>query len=444
MKTSHLIIKVSVMSFAMALSILAVAVSDDRVSFYEKSLDDVVSNIKACKGVDVVHVSKLCHEVSRGMDRNMALKLLREFEERIFAVDISKMSFREQLSMSYMVWNAAWGLWGAIPVSSDKERWEIRLKALEWKKKQLDRLLASPPEDNRPWSEKWQNPRAPRDSEKGQWEDAVFRFKSCFYKSDLRICVQAAEEERYSEEFRAWCFKEIEKIIGRPLTDDDIMFKEDVLRRRAKRLIDRIPSSWEESVEAFTNVAYKACEAISKIDNPTKRLECAIAYGESLFKLDRFVRECDVQGYWARINAHGMAKDILHELDVESKWIHAAKYRQLMKEELKYYEPLGSSTPMRMLKRNRWNEKEYEVLSKENERRREALKYRSFANQIRMSLKNHYKPIFEWGLKEDCYNLSPERKESLLKMIIEITGETPKWYQEELEENRKTPSTVAK
>jgi hypothetical protein len=29
-------------------------------------------------------------------------------------------------------------------------------------------------------------------------------------------------------------------------------------------------------------------------------------------------------------------------------------------------------------------------------------------------------------------------------MIIEITGETPKWYQEELEENRKTPSTVAK
>ena len=47
--------------------------------------------------------------------------------------------------------------------------------------------------------------------------------------------VQAAEEERYSEEFRAWCFKEIEKIIGRPLTDDDIMFKDDVLRRRAER-----------------------------------------------------------------------------------------------------------------------------------------------------------------------------------------------------------------
>jgi hypothetical protein len=309
---------------------------------------------------------------------------------------------------------------------------------LEWKKKQLDRLLASPPEDNRPWPEKWQNPRAPRDSEKGQWDDAVFRFKSCFYKSDLRICVQAAEEERYSEDFREWCLKEIEKIIGRPLTDDDIMFKEDVLRRRAKRLIDRIPSSWKESVEAFTNVAYKACEAISKIDNPTKRLECAIAYGESLFKLDRFVRECDVQGYWARINAHGMAKDILHELDVESKWIHAAKYRQLMKEELKYYEPLGSSTPMRMLKRNRWNEKEYEVLSKENEKRGKALKYRHFANKIKGGLQAFYKPAFEWSLKEDCSNLTSERKKALMKMVIEITGETPKWYQKELSEKKKT------
>ena len=150
----------------------------------------------------------------------------------------------------------------------------------------------------------------------------------------------------------------------------------------AMRFVNRIPSSWEESVEAFTNVAYKACEAISRIENPTKRLECAIAYGESLFKLDRFVRECDMQGYWARINAHGMAKDILHELDVESKWLHAAKYRQLMKDELKYYEPLGSSTPMRMLKRNRWNEREYEALFKENEKRRKALKYRHFANKI--------------------------------------------------------------
>ena len=100
----------------------------------------------------------------------------------------------------------------------------------------------------------------------------------------------------------------------------------------ASTLVAQIPSAWAESTDAFTNVAHKACEAIRKIENPTNRLECAKVYAEALLALDKFIRECDVQGYWARINAHGMAKDILHELDVESKWIHAAKYRQLMRE----------------------------------------------------------------------------------------------------------------
>ena len=72
---------------------------------------------------------------------------------------------------------------------------------------------------------------------------------------------EKVEDDRYSDEFRAWCFKEIEKIIGRPLTDDDIMFKDEVLRCRAKRLIDRIPNAWNESVVSFTNIAYKASAA---------------------------------------------------------------------------------------------------------------------------------------------------------------------------------------
>lgn len=34
-------------------------------------------------------------------------------------------------------------------------------------------------------------------------------------------------------------------------------------------------------------------------------------------------------------------------------------------------------------------------------------------------------------------NSSSQSKESLLKMIIDITGETPKWYQKELSEKKK-------
>ena len=198
-------------------------------------------------------------------------------------------------------------------------------------------------------------------------------------------------------------------------------------------LIKHLPSAWAESPVAFTNVAHKACDAIREIENPTNRLECAKEYAESLLNLNKFVRECDVQGYWARLNVLAMTKSLLGDLNIESKWRHTARYRQIMKDELKYYDARGSSAPMRIIRPYGLSKEEYEALVKENEKRRKALRYRSFANRIRADLRNRYKPIFEWGLREDCYNLSPERKEALLKMVIEITGETPEWYRKELE-----------
>ena len=201
----------------------------------------------------------------------------------------------------------------------------------------------------------------------------------------------------------------------------------------AIKLINQIPVSWETSTDSFTNVAHKACDAIREIENPTNRLECAKEYAESLLNLNKFVRECDVQGYWARLNVLAMTKSLLGDLNIESKWRHTARYRQIMKDELKYYDARGSSTPMRIIRPYGLSKEEYEALVKENEKRRKALRYRSFANRIRADLRNRYKPIFEWGLREDCYNLSPERKEALLKMVIEITGETPEWYRKELE-----------
>ena len=218
-----------------ALCLTVLAVEDAEMEAYTKTLDAVVFDMKNGKGATRKYVSDICYEIYKTMPKEKAIVLIGEFGKKLLSLDLLNFQYLDRVRIIENIGDIYWGVWGNMPVDTDKERWEIRLKALEWKKKQLDRLLASPPEDNRPWPEKWQNPRAPRDSEKGQWDDAVFRFKSCFYKSDLRICVQAAEEERYSEDFREWCLKEIEKIIGRPLTDDDIMFKEDVLRRRTER-----------------------------------------------------------------------------------------------------------------------------------------------------------------------------------------------------------------
>ncbi len=201
----------------------------------------------------------------------------------------------------------------------------------------------------------------------------------------------------------------------------------------AIKLINQIPVSWETSTDSFTNVAHKACDAIREIENPTNRLECAKEYAESLLNLNKFVRECDVQGYWARLAAYSNIALLIKNIDIESHWIIASRFRMAMKKELKEIDPLGSSTPMRFFRKQGRSEEEYNALVKENERRRVALQYRYYANQIRGCLRNLYKPMFEHSLREDCMKLSPERKEALLKMVIEITGETPEWYRKELE-----------
>jgi hypothetical protein len=122
-------------------------------------------------------------------------------------------------------------IWNKILQShaTDYEIWGNKLQGLSWCKSQLDRISAlfMPYEEYD--AKKWKN------------HGVYIHLKTCYKKiqgtfvSNLKQCVYEAEDDRYSDEFRAWCFKEIEKIIGRQLTDDDIMFKDDVLKRRAKR-----------------------------------------------------------------------------------------------------------------------------------------------------------------------------------------------------------------
>ena len=148
----------------------------------------------------------------------------------------------------------------------------------------------------------------------------------------------------------------------------------------AMSLIKHLPSAWAESPVAFTNVAHKACDAIREIENPTNRLECAKEYAESLLNLNKFVRECDVQGYWARLAAYSNIALLIKNIDIESHWIIASRFRMAMKNELKEIDPLGSSTPMRFFRKQGRSEEEYNALVKENERRRVALQYRYYEN----------------------------------------------------------------
>jgi hypothetical protein len=252
--------------------------------------------------------------------------------------------------------------------------------------------------------------------------------------------VYEAEREQYSDEFRAWCFKEIEKIIGRPLTDDDIMFKEDVLRRRAKRLINRIPSSWEESVEAFTNVAHKVHEAINKIENPTNRLKCAKAYAEAVFRLDKFVRDCDKEGFWARFNVvSGLVDTIPCEmpLALEFKWEVLVRQWLHAKDELAHYASFRHALPEIIFSGIVIDEKQRKKILREidleNKKRRKFDRQHEMATIIRGLLRGQYSFTFERKLKNDCSGISSKRKEALMRMVIEAIGETPEWYKKELD-----------
>ncbi len=284
-----------------------------------------------------VNVSKEVRQLNWRMEQDFNFskrkKLLDELIEKLRKTDFTNVSYSDQHMVIWSIYMAQQEIWNKMlsPYATDYEIWEYKLQGLSWCKSQLDRISALfiPDEEY--------------DAKKLNNHDVYMHLKTCYkkiqgtFELNLKQCVYAAEVDRYSDEFRAWCFKEIEKIIGRPLTDDDIMFKDEVLRRRAKRLIDRIPNAWNESVVSFTNIAYKASAAINRIAGQRNRLKCAEAYSDR-------IKEC------------------LNKLDNSDS---------------------------------------------------------------------------KSSLMADSVKLSSEQKESLLKIVVDITGETPKWYQKELDEKLK-------
>ena len=152
-------------------------------------------------------------------------------------IDLSNVPYKSRSSIMWRIYMTQSEINNKFlpPNASDEEVWRCRLDVLSWYKNQIDRVCeASIEEPNFGESQKVGQCQWDKYTEHKKWKLCCRQITSSF-QSILKRYVQDAEREHYSEEFRTWCFKEIEKIIGRPLTDDDIMFKEDVLRRRAER-----------------------------------------------------------------------------------------------------------------------------------------------------------------------------------------------------------------
>ena len=199
-------------------------------------IDGLFEMIKSGKHIDIFMAGEAFDKAIKKLSEKDVDRWLHYFEKKLFDINATDMkSWRKVSFVIDSVWNTAFAYWNKAPGLTEKERWMIKFKALEWEYRQLNWLKQVAPEDTRPLIQKRNNPRAPYRTEYGKWQHIVRGVESTFYKRHIAKSVYEAEREQYSEDFREWCLKEIEKIIGRPLTDDDIMFKEDVLRRRTER-----------------------------------------------------------------------------------------------------------------------------------------------------------------------------------------------------------------
>ena len=221
--------------------------------------DRIVQRIAAAKPTARKSSSRICKQVSDGTNGDQCKRIVRKFSEMLHSIDISSLGLCEQLCSIDMAFDASYSLARVPSKLTDRERWQILLEALAWERSQFVRIVHTDRGTFENRNSSWNG--QTRHISDASMKDMLFmRFPEHIDKPNdqrlqytlddisnglkqngyvrrniLRRLVADVEDDRYSEETRAWVRAEMERIIGRPLTDDDIMFKDDVLRRRKAR-----------------------------------------------------------------------------------------------------------------------------------------------------------------------------------------------------------------
>ena len=153
-------------------------------------------------------VSSLTNKVERDA-------IFAEFEDRLFSCDPSKLNYGQQRHIIAVTWHTSFLLRCAIRDATSKKLWEIRLKALAWVKHQVERIEKNDLETK--WEDAFE-----KESRRRSGLQPLKKPIMEYFKGWIKRCATDIESESYSDEFRKWAQKEMEKIIGRPLTDDDL------------------------------------------------------------------------------------------------------------------------------------------------------------------------------------------------------------------------------
>ncbi len=205
-------------------------------------------------------------------------------------------------------------------------------------------------------------------------------------------------------------------------------------------LVSGLTEAWEDSSSSFSNLSHLACIAIAAVENPSNRLECALAYQNAILELPKYKRECDEDGFWARLNAQTAIERITADINLESKWRFTGRWWKSMQDELEHYYAKGASRPMRLVGGAADSDTMKTAIAKadaENRIRKTALEKRHYANRLRGCLNAMYRPIFEYALREDWHKIPIERRDGLMHQIHEVVGRYPDWYLDEKKKGAK-------
>ena len=160
-------------------------------------------------------IDVLLHEVSSLTNKVERDAIFAEFEDQLFSFDPSGLNYGQQRHIIAVTWHTSFLLRCAIRDATSRKLWGIRLKALAWVKHQIERIEKNDLET------KWENEQAKESRIHSGLQPLKKPIKESL-NGYIKRCATDIEDDRYSDEFRKWAQKEMEKIIGRPLTDDDL------------------------------------------------------------------------------------------------------------------------------------------------------------------------------------------------------------------------------
>ena len=190
-----------------------------------ESLSAIVERSHSGESLDMNEVHLTMKKATLIYDEKTRESLTCNFRAALFAVNMQIVDSAKKSAIIHAVIDAARALWTEMQNANlpKQECWQLRLQALSWLHSLLKQLEPDKKAESRCFNAEYAQKRN------------LFLSVRQIYQRLLKTYGDELKSVWYTPEFRAWCLKEIEKIIGRPLTDDDPMFNDEVLNRRKVR-----------------------------------------------------------------------------------------------------------------------------------------------------------------------------------------------------------------